>query len=127
LKWVALWLNKGVHNNITVILLSVHGNALQSYSVSISTPADPEHSIQGYGMGWFRNSYLGHDIVYHTGLIPGFSVLVSFLPDDDVGVVVFCNGNNKATPVMNISNRIIDTALNLPSKPSPLMFVIFIA
>ncbi|KAG1754554.1 beta-lactamase/transpeptidase-like protein [Suillus lakei] len=116
-KWVALWLHKGVHNNVTVIPLSVHGNASQSYSVSISAPADPEHSIQGYGMGWFRNSYLGHDIVYHTGSIPGFSVLVSFLPDDDVGVVVFCNGDDKATPVMNISNRIIDTALNL-RKPS---------
>lgn len=61
-KWVALWLNKGVHNNVTVIPLSVYGNASQSYSVSISASPDPELSIQGYGMGWFRNSYLGHDV-----------------------------------------------------------------
>ncbi|KAG1768064.1 beta-lactamase transpeptidase-like protein [Suillus placidus] len=120
-KWVALWLNKGVHNNVTVIPLSVYGNASQSYSVSISASADPELSIQGYGMGWFRNSYLGHDIVYHTGSVPGFSTLASFLPNDDVGVVVFANGGDKATPVMNISNRIIDAALNLRSKPSPLI------
>lgn len=118
-KWVALWLNKGVHNNVTVIPLSVYGNASQSYSVSISASDDPELSIQGYGMGWFRNSYLGHDIVYHTGSVPGFSTRVSFLPNDDVGVVVFANGGDKATPVVNISNRIIDATLNLRSKPSP--------
>jgi hypothetical protein len=57
-----LWLNKGVHNNVTVIPPSVYGNASQSYSVSISASPDPELSIQGYGMGWFRNSYLGHDV-----------------------------------------------------------------
>ncbi|KAG2041984.1 beta-lactamase/transpeptidase-like protein [Suillus americanus] len=112
-KWVALWLNKGVHNNVTVIPLSVYANATQSYSVSIGASADPELSIQGYGMGWFRNSYLGHDIVYHTGSVPGFSIRASFLPNDDIGVVVFANGGDKATPVMNISNRIIDVALNL--------------
>ncbi|KAG1877404.1 beta-lactamase/transpeptidase-like protein [Suillus subluteus] len=120
-KWVALWLNKGVHNNVTVIPLSVYGNASQSYSVYIGASADPEVSIVEYGMGWFRNSYLGHDyqIVYHTGGMPGFSTRASFLPNDDIGVVVFANGRDKATPVMNISNRIIDVALNLRSKLSP--------
>ncbi|KAG2069269.1 beta-lactamase/transpeptidase-like protein [Suillus decipiens] len=126
-KWVALWLNKGVHDSATVIPLSVYGNASQSYSISISASADPEVSIQGYGMGWFRNSYLGHDIVHHGGALPEFSTLVSFLPNDDVGVVLFANGGNKAAPVTDIFNRIIDAALNLRSKPLPPMFVIFIA
>ncbi|KAG1877405.1 beta-lactamase/transpeptidase-like protein [Suillus subluteus] len=103
-KWVALWLNKGVHNNATVIPLSVYGNASQSYSIIIGASFDPELSIVGYGMGW--------------GGLPGFSTLASFLPNDDIGVVVFANGGDQATPVMNISNRIIDVALNLRSKPS---------
>ncbi|KAG1859372.1 beta-lactamase/transpeptidase-like protein [Suillus subalutaceus] len=118
-KWVALWLNKGVHNNVTVIPLSVYGNASQSYSIIIGASVDPELSIQGYGMGWGRYSYLGHDIVYHTGGMPGFSTQASFLPNDNIGVVVFANGRDKATPVMNISNRIIDVALKLRSKLSP--------
>jgi len=67
-KWVALWLNKGMHDNIPVIPSSVYGNASQSYTVSISAPADSEHSIQGYGMGWFRNSYLGHDVTNFPSL-----------------------------------------------------------
>ncbi|OJA19691.1 hypothetical protein AZE42_11210 [Rhizopogon vesiculosus] len=118
-KWVALWLNKGVHDNVTVIPSSVYGNASQSFAVSIGTPVDSEHSIEGYGLGWFRNSYLGHDVVYHSGSIRGLSTRVSFLPDNDVGVVVFANGDNKAAPVMNISNSIIDAALHLRSGPAP--------
>src|SRR6267154_3270124 len=70
-KWVAVWLNKGVHDNVPVIPPSVHGNASQSYSVAISAPVDLEHSILGYGLGWFRNSYLGHDVTkFHFFLLP---------------------------------------------------------
>lgn len=61
----------------------------------------------------------------HAGAIPGFSTLVSFLPDDGVGVVVFANGGDRAKPVVDISNRIIDAALHLRSEPSPIMSVIF--
>jgi CubicO group peptidase (beta-lactamase class C family) len=117
-KWVALWLNQGVHNNVTVIPLSVHRNASQSYSISMSASTNPELSIGGYGMGWFRNSYLGHDFVYHTGSIPGLFTLASFFPNDDIGVVVFSNGDT-ALPVINILSYIVNAALNLRSKPSP--------
>jgi len=47
--------------------------------------------------------------------------VVSFLPDDDVGVVVFANVAE--APLTNISNRIIDAALHLRSELSPPMFV----
>ncbi|KAG2141566.1 beta-lactamase/transpeptidase-like protein [Suillus cothurnatus] len=116
-KWVAMWLNKGVHNNVTVIPLSVHGNASQSYSIATSASTDPELSIAGYGMGWGRRSYLGHDTVTHVGSVPGFLAIASFFPNDDVGVVVFANSDT-ATPVTNIFSRIVDAALNLRSKPS---------
>ncbi|KAG1766372.1 hypothetical protein EV702DRAFT_793358 [Suillus placidus] len=58
---------------------------------------------------------------YHAGSVPGCSRLASFLPNDDVGVVVFANGGDKVTSAMNISNRIIDAVLNLRSKQSPLI------
>ncbi|KAH7929367.1 beta-lactamase/transpeptidase-like protein [Leucogyrophana mollusca] len=112
-KWMAMWLNQGTRKNETVVPLSVYKAVTASYSVSTSKPTDPEHSIVGYGMGWFRHSYLGHDVIYHSGAIPGFSTLVSFLPDDNVGVVVFANGGDRAAPVTNISNHILDEVLHL--------------
>jgi hypothetical protein len=51
------------------------------------------------------------------------STLVSFIPDDGVGVIVFANGGDKGKPVADISNRIFDAALHLRSRPSPPMFV----
>ena len=61
-KWVALWLNKGVHDNVPVIPSSVYRNASQSYSMLVGAPVDSEHSIRGYGMGWSQYSYLGHNV-----------------------------------------------------------------
>ncbi|KIJ64017.1 hypothetical protein HYDPIDRAFT_91246 [Hydnomerulius pinastri MD-312] len=118
-KWVSTWVNKGVHGDKTVIPLSVYQNASYSYSVSTDHPADPSHSVVGYGMGWFRHSYRGHDVVYHSGAIPGFSTLVSFLPSDEFGVVVFANAGDKAGPVMTISNHILEQALHLERALTP--------
>ncbi|OJA11009.1 hypothetical protein AZE42_11311, partial [Rhizopogon vesiculosus] len=50
--------------------------------------------------------------------MPGFTTVVSFLPDNDVGFVVFANGYNVGVPMTNIAN-IIDTALHLRSGPEP--------
>ncbi|KIJ11027.1 hypothetical protein PAXINDRAFT_177403 [Paxillus involutus ATCC 200175] len=112
-KWISTWLNEGVQGDKTVIPPYVYRNVSYSYSVSTDHPTDSEHSITGYGMGWFRSSYRGHDVVYHSGAIPGFSTLFSFLPSDELGITVFANGGDKARPVMRILNRILDQALHL--------------
>ncbi|KAF9233582.1 beta-lactamase/transpeptidase-like protein [Melanogaster broomeanus] len=93
-KWISTWINEGVHED----------NALHP---SIC------NSIAGYGMGWARSSYRGHDMVYHSGSVPGLSTLVSFLPSDEIGVTVFANGGAQAETVMKILNRILDEALHL--------------
>lgn len=42
-------------------------------------------------MGLFVTSYRGHKFVHHGGNLDGFSLLIFFLPDDNVGVVVLTN------------------------------------
>lgn len=61
-KWISMWIGKGVHDNQMVIPPSVYQNATYSYSVAADHPIYPEHSIVGYGMGWGRSSYRGHDV-----------------------------------------------------------------
>jgi len=118
-KWISTWIGKGVHGNRTIIPPSVYQNVSYSYSVCADHPADSKHSIEGYGMGWFRSSYRGHDVVYHTGSVPGLSTLVSFLPSDEIGVTIFANGESKAEPVGLISEHILDSALHLSSPSTP--------
>ncbi|KAF8132830.1 beta-lactamase/transpeptidase-like protein [Boletus edulis] len=111
-------IDMGVYNNQTVIPDYVYKNVSYSYSVSIDHTTDPEHSIVGYGMGWFRTSYRGHDVVWHSGAVPGLSTLVSFLPSDEIGVTLFANGEDKAEPLMLVFERILDSALGLTSSLS---------
>ena len=70
-------------------------------------------SIMGYGMGWFRMSYKGHDVVWHFGAIPGFSLLVAFLPEDNLGVVLLANMDEKQNDNMEVLYRVINEALSL--------------
>ena len=66
-----------------------------------------------------------HQVVYHTGSLPGLSTLVSFLPSDEIGVTIFANGDSKADPVMLILNRILDSALHLTSSLTPTRLAAF--
>ncbi|KAF9232374.1 beta-lactamase/transpeptidase-like protein [Melanogaster broomeanus] len=115
-KWILMWINEGVHHNKAFIPLSVYQNVSYSYAIDTDHPIDSEYSIAGYGMGWSRSSYRGHDVVQHSGGLPGFNTLVSFLPSDEIGVTVFVNGYDQIKPMATILNRIFDAALHLDSS-----------
>ena len=72
-------------------------------------PIDPEYSIVGYDMGWFRSSYHGRHgvMVGCPGLscpwlvaLPVVFCARSFLSSDEIGVTLFANGESDAEPVM---------------------------
>jgi hypothetical protein len=44
-----------------------------------------------YGMGWRITAYRGHPLIYHGGAIDGFSAMVSFMPRDNIGIVLLNN------------------------------------
>lgn len=116
-KWVATIMNEGVDplKNETVVPASTWSNMTTSYTVvsGTSAPGDPRESIVGYGMGWFRGAYRGHDIVWHTGAVPGFSTRVLFCPTDGLGMVILANADEKALAVRDISYHIIEKGLGL--------------
>lgn len=67
-----------------------------------------------YGLGWFLRSYKGQVVVSHGGNIDGFSSLVSFMPHQNLGVVVLSNGDGVFNGVPGvISNTIYDRLAGL--------------
>jgi len=57
---------------------------------------DAQYNLPGldffsYALGWQTGSYRGHRLIQHAGGADGFSCLVTFLPDDQAGVVVLTN------------------------------------
>ncbi|EPS99304.1 hypothetical protein FOMPIDRAFT_1164237 [Fomitopsis schrenkii] len=114
-KWLAVLLNNGVDpaSNKTIIPRSAFEEITTAHSVMQGKPSFPEMSIWGYGLGWWRFSYQGHNIVAHTGGIPGISTLVVFLPDDGLGIVVLANADGKDAANMAIVLKIIEDVLDL--------------
>ena len=44
-----------------------------------------------YGLGWFLGQYRGHRMIWHSGLMPGFSCILSRFVEDHVTVILLCN------------------------------------
>lgn len=82
-----------------------------SPQMPISGPgADKELGASSYGMGFFLTSYRGHYLVNHGGNIDGFSALVSFLPQDNIGLVILTNQNASSLPAVverNLYDRLL--------------------
>ncbi|EJF60227.1 beta-lactamase/transpeptidase-like protein [Dichomitus squalens LYAD-421 SS1] len=113
-KWLAVLLNEGQHpaTNKTVIPKSVFDAVTTSRWIVSGKPAGPiRDSIVGYGMGWMRSNYGDVEVVEHTGGIPGFSTLVAFVPQRNLGVVILSNANEKAVWNSKILMRILDDVL----------------
>ncbi len=53
--------------------------------------AFPEMPYLMYGMGWFIQPYRGHRMIHHGGNNDGFSAMVSFMPDDKLGLEILTN------------------------------------
>ncbi len=53
--------------------------------------AAPDVSDVSYCMGWSLARYGGRPVLSHTGGEDGFTCIIAFLPDDDLGLVVLTN------------------------------------
>jgi CubicO group peptidase (beta-lactamase class C family) len=62
--------------------------------VPTSPEFDPDVASAGYGMGWIHQKYRdGTSLVWHNGGIDGFTTLIAFLPEKDIGLVVLNSMN----------------------------------
>jgi CubicO group peptidase (beta-lactamase class C family) len=95
------------------VLSAKNANQMQAPQMSIGGPGnDKELGAQSYGMGFFLTSYRGHYLVHHGGNIDGFSALVTFMPQDKIGMVILTNQNGSVVPTM-LSYNVYDRLLGL--------------
>lgn len=79
------------------ILARADSRAMQTPQMAMQRPMTidagefPELSDEAYGMGFLITHYRGHRLVHHPGNWDGYSLELSFLPNDSVGVVVLTN------------------------------------
>lgn len=116
--WVRLQLNGGRHAGRQVVS---EANLRQIHTPQMVTPETPplvfeEVQRLGYGLGWFVDSYRGRRLIHHGGNIDGFAALVSFMPQQGIGVVALSNLEYNALPII-ASYYVYDTLLELEPLP----------
>jgi len=105
-KYVMMHLAKGKG-----VLSATNEVQMTTPQMAIATPSpDKELGDLAYGMGFFVTSYRGHKFVHHGGNIDGFSALVAFLPQDNIGLVILTNQDSSALPAIvayNVWDRLL--------------------
>jgi len=107
-KYVQMHMNKGKG-----VLSEKNESQMTSPQMSIAgLGADKEIGTQSYGMGFFLTTYRGHYLVHHGGNIDGFSALVTFMPQDNIGMVILTNQNGSSVPTL-VSYNVYDRLLGM--------------
>ncbi|HAZ32024.1 MAG TPA: serine hydrolase [Dehalococcoidia bacterium] len=118
-NWLLLHLGKGRYKQVQIIsegnLNQMHTPQMVIQEMVQSLAAFTRYDEVGhasYGLGWFVQPYRGHNLIHHGGNIDGFSALVSFMPQQGIGVVVLTNLNGNPLPTI-ISYNVYDRLLKL--------------
>jgi CubicO group peptidase (beta-lactamase class C family) len=90
-QWLILNLGKGKYADKTIVS---EGNLSQIHAPQMIVPEPLKYKeilYRSYGMGWWIGSYRGHLLIEHDGGADGFSAMTSFMPQENIGVVVLSN------------------------------------
>lgn len=106
-KDLKAYVNFMIHQGITE-----NGDTLintESYQ-NLITPVQGKY---GYGMGWISMNNNGVDMLFHTGLDENYSSILTFCPDNKLGVIVLSNVNSFEFCSF-VQSSIIDMIANKP-------------
>jgi CubicO group peptidase (beta-lactamase class C family) len=90
-KWLALNLGDGTAGDRRLVTTE-QLRILHTPHTDLSSDPDADRvTYQGYGYGWWAETYRGYNHVYHGGLGDGYISQVSLLPEEEFGIVVLTN------------------------------------
>ncbi len=101
-RWLRLNLNGGALDGQRVLsqkgLEQMH---VLQVKAGQKTPI-PEFRTDGFGLGWQVGSFKGQRVVSHGGGYAGAAALVSFMPEEKIGVAVLANTSGPAGPFTGV-------------------------
>ena len=90
-KYILMQMNGGRAGDKQILPAAQSKRMQTPQMVTREAPSFPEEGDISYGMGFFISTYRGHRVIYHAGHIDGFSALLSFMPQEKVGMVMLIN------------------------------------
>lgn len=109
-QYLLMYLNHGKLGDRQIISEADIKQMTSPQMIIRSAGLDPEYGYNHYGMGLFVTTYRGHKYVEHGGNLDGFSLLISFLPDDNIGSVLLLNMDGSSLREVlagNIADRLL--------------------
>ncbi len=117
--WVQFLLNRGEHGGKRIIAAKSLAETMQPHTPmrkeGLIASIYPESKQISYAMGWVVYDHRGKLVVAHGGVIDGFRVQITLLPEENLGFAML---NNLHESKLNIAltNILIDRMLGLDAK-----------
>ncbi|KAE8148083.1 beta-lactamase/transpeptidase-like protein [Aspergillus avenaceus] len=73
----------------------------------------PPGSFHLYALGWFVETYRGHQLYWHSGSWPGFGIMVGFVPKKHFGFAMMGNTTNARQAELELYLYLLDTLLGV--------------
>ncbi|HVX50966.1 MAG TPA: serine hydrolase [Chitinophagaceae bacterium] len=95
-KWITMQLDSGMYNGKRIIPWPVLRRTRDMNTIISSRKSFhlPVHYV-GYGLGVFQCDYAGRQVFWHTGGAFGFVTNTCFVPEENLGIIVFTNNDNQ--------------------------------
>ncbi len=92
-QWVAMQLGNGKQllSPESIVASRKPETAIPLQVMRVGYPELTDQSTPTYGLGWVLHDYRGRQIVEHAGLAPGYTVMVSMMPEENLGIIVASN------------------------------------
>lgn len=119
--WLIALMNEGKYEGKQVLPTDVLKATLEPGIALPNTMAESrgywEILNQVYGMGRYTASYRGRLLTFHGGDLDGFHSQVSFMPREQLGVIVFVIGNHCASLYNILTYNVYERLLGLDQSP----------
>ncbi len=116
-NWLLLQLDMGKFNGQQLIPTSVIAETRKSNMVvgDVYSKAFKSKHFSTYGLGWFLYDYEGRRIIEHSGGANGFVTKTEFIPEEQLGVIVYTNSDaNRLYDAL--CKQVIEAYLNVPYR-----------
>ena len=93
LKWLKMWLNKGLIGEKQIISEDTWSYILKSHTALNGGSGDKigGRHFSNAALGWFLSDLAGRKVIAHGGGLPGFITRVTIVPEDNLAITVLTN------------------------------------
>jgi len=116
-NWLLMQLNNGKFNGNSIVSSSVLRETRKSQMVvrDVNSKIFSGKHFNNYGLGWASSDYYGKRVYEHSGGANGFVTKTEFMPEENLGVLVYTNSDANSL-YDALPKQIIEAYLNLPYR-----------